>query len=82
MAEREPLSLEIPLAEDSARLMDIVADELGPSPLETLERLIQTFGIFAAGYLVRPLGGIVLAHFGDMFGRKKVFAFSILLMAC
>lgn len=43
--------------------------------------LIQTFGIFAAGYLVRPIGGIVLAHFGDRFGRKKVFAFSILLMA-
>src|SRR5262245_60886833 len=43
--------------------------------------LIQTFGIFATGYLVRPLGGIVLAHFGDLFGRKRVFAFSILLMA-
>jgi MFS family permease len=43
--------------------------------------LIQTFGIFAAGYLIRPLGGIVLAHFGDLFGRKKVFALSILLMA-
>ncbi|WP_208250103.1 MFS transporter [Rhizobium sp. T1470] len=42
---------------------------------------IQTFGIFAAGYLVRPLGGIILAHFGDLFGRKRVFAFSILLMA-
>ncbi|MDQ0457853.1 MFS transporter [Rhizobium paknamense] len=42
---------------------------------------IQTFGIFAAGYLVRPIGGIVLAHFGDIFGRKRVFAFSILLMA-
>ena len=44
-------------------------------------KLIQTFGIFAAGYLVRPIGGIVLAHFGDKFGRKRVFAFSILLMA-
>ncbi|KQQ72861.1 MFS transporter [Rhizobium sp. Leaf321] len=43
--------------------------------------LIQTFGIFAAGYLVRPIGGVVLAHFGDTFGRKKVFAFSILLMS-
>jgi MFS family permease len=42
---------------------------------------IQTFGIFAAGYLVRPIGGIVLAHFGDLFGRKRVFTFSILLMA-
>lgn len=43
--------------------------------------MIQTFGIFAAGYLVRPLGGIVLAHYGDRHGRKRVFAFSILLMA-
>lgn len=41
---------------------------------------IQTFGIFAAGYFFRPLGGIILAHFGDLFGRKRVFAFSILLM--
>ncbi|ACD73067.1 hypothetical protein P053_02651 [Brucella abortus 01-4165] len=43
--------------------------------------LIQTFGIFAAGYLVRPVGGIVLAHFGDKFGRKRVFAFSVFLMS-
>lgn len=38
------------------------------------------FGIFAAGYLARPLGGIVIAHFGDKFGRKNVFMLSILLM--
>lgn len=43
--------------------------------------MIQTFGIFAAGYLVRPIGGIILAHYGDRYGRKRVFAFSILLMA-
>lgn len=41
----------------------------------------QTFGIFAAGYLARPLGGIVMAHFGDLFGRKRMFMLSILLMA-
>lgn len=44
-------------------------------------RLLQTFGIFAAGYVVRPLGGIVMAHFGDLLGRKKMFNMSILLMA-
>lgn len=43
--------------------------------------LIQTFGIFAAGYLVRPVGGIILAHFGDKFGRKRVFALSVFLMS-
>jgi MFS family permease len=44
-------------------------------------RQMQTFGIFAAGYLVRPLGGIIMAHFGDLVGRKKMFTLSILLMA-
>lgn len=27
----------------------------------------------AAGYLARPLGGIVMAHFGDLSGRKRMF---------
>ncbi|HWZ92756.1 MAG TPA: MFS transporter, partial [Polyangiaceae bacterium] len=44
-------------------------------------RELQTFGIFAAGYLARPVGGIVIAHFGDLLGRKKMFTLSILLMA-
>jgi MFS family permease len=41
----------------------------------------QTFGIFAAGNLARPLGGIVLAHYGDLLGRKRTFVFSMSLMA-
>lgn len=44
-------------------------------------RQAQTFGIFAAGYLARPLGGIVMAHFGDLLGRKRMFMLSIFLMA-
>jgi MFS family permease len=44
-------------------------------------RLMQTFGIFAAGSLARPLGGIVMAHFGDLLGRKKMFTLSIFMMA-
>ena len=44
-------------------------------------KLVQTFGIFAAGYLARPLGGILMAHFGDLSGRKRMFMLSILLMA-
>ncbi|WP_028454949.1 MFS transporter [Chitinilyticum litopenaei] len=44
-------------------------------------RQVQTFGIFAAGYLARPLGGIIMAHLGDLFGRKRMFTLSIFLMA-
>jgi MFS family permease len=45
-----------------------------------LEQL-QTFGIFAAGYLARPLGGIIMAHFGDRTGRKRMFTLSVFMMA-
>ncbi|MDY7537203.1 MFS transporter [Undibacterium sp. RTI2.1] len=51
-----------------------------PSVPEWLRQL-QTFGIFAAGYLARPLGGIIMAHFGDLLGRKRMFTLSILLMS-
>ncbi|WP_110686970.1 MFS transporter [Salinicola aestuarinus] len=44
-------------------------------------RMVQTYGIFAAGYLARPLGGIIMAHFGDLLGRKKMFTLSIFLMS-
>jgi len=52
-----------------------------PTDIPDWLRLLQTFGIFAAGYLARPLGGIVIAHFGDLLGRKRMFTFSIVLMA-
>jgi MFS family permease len=52
-----------------------------PPQISEWLRQLQTFGIFAAGYLARPLGGIVIAHFGDLLGRKKMFTLSIFLMA-
>lgn len=52
-----------------------------PPDVSDWVRQLQTYGIFAAGYLARPLGGIVMAHFGDLVGRKRMFTFSIFLMA-
>lgn len=52
-----------------------------PADMPEWLRLMQTFGIFAAGYLARPLGGIIMAHFGDLLGRKKMFTLSIFMMA-
>lgn len=52
-----------------------------PPEMPDALRQLQTFAIFAAGYLARPLGGIVMAHFGDLLGRKRMFTFSIVLMA-
>ncbi len=43
--------------------------------------MLAIWGIFAAGYFVRPIGGIILAHFGDKYGRKRIFSLTIFLMA-
>ncbi len=44
-------------------------------------RQLQAFGLFAAGYLARPLGGIIMAHFGDRTGRKRMFTLSVFMMS-
>jgi MFS family permease len=44
-------------------------------------RQLQAFGLFAAGYLARPLGGIIMAHFGDRSGRKRMFTLSVFMMS-
>jgi MFS family permease len=41
---------------------------------------IAAFGTLAAGYVARPLGGIVFGHFGDRLGRKSMLVLSIILM--
>ncbi|TLS46581.1 MHS family MFS transporter [Streptomyces montanus] len=41
---------------------------------------IAAFGTFAAGYLARPLGGILFGHFGDRLGRKSMLLLTMGLM--
>ncbi|WP_405824286.1 MHS family MFS transporter [Streptomyces sp. NBC_01390] len=43
---------------------------------------IAAFGTFAAGYVARPLGGIVFGHFGDRLGRKSMMLLTMTLMGC
>jgi MHS family proline/betaine transporter-like MFS transporter len=57
-----------------------IADAVFPNPTPLIS-LIVTFGAFAAGYLARPIGGIVLSHFGDRYGRRRVFLVSIFVMS-
>lgn len=59
----------------------VIGDLFFPADIPDWLRQVQTFAIFAAGYLARPLGGLIMAHFGDSQGRKKMFSLSILLMA-
>jgi MFS transporter, MHS family, proline/betaine transporter len=57
-----------------------IADAIFPNPTPLIS-LMVSFAAFAAGYLARPIGGIVLSHFGDRFGRRRVFLISIFVMS-
>lgn len=42
--------------------------------------LFASFSTLAAGYLARPLGGVIFGHFGDRLGRKKALVVSMVMM--
>jgi MFS transporter, MHS family, proline/betaine transporter len=44
-------------------------------------QLLSAFGVFALGYLMRPLGGALIGHIGDHFGRRAALTFSVTAMA-
>ncbi|MDR5816320.1 MULTISPECIES: MFS transporter [unclassified Caballeronia] len=42
--------------------------------------MLAAFSVLAIGYVIRPLGGIVLSSWGDRFGRRPVFIGSIIVV--
>ncbi|MGO2037609.1 MAG: MFS transporter [Brevibacterium sp.] len=42
--------------------------------------LLLAFATFGVAYVARPVGALVLGHFGDRVGRKKVMLFTVILM--
>ncbi|WP_219418176.1 MFS transporter [Pseudonocardia nigra] len=42
--------------------------------------LMLSFGTLAAGYLARPLGGLIFGHLGDRLGRKAMLVVTLVLM--
>ncbi|MCA2224302.1 MFS transporter [Nonomuraea aurantiaca] len=46
----------------------------------SLVPLLSTYGIFAVGFFMRPLGGLLVGAFADRFGRKAAMTFTIVLM--
>jgi MHS family proline/betaine transporter-like MFS transporter len=57
-----------------------IADAMfpGTSPIVSL---MASFAAFATGYLARPIGGLVLSHYGDRYGRRRVFLWSLFVMS-
>lgn len=42
--------------------------------------LLTTFGVFAIGFLMRPVGGLIIGHYADHVGRRKALILSLALM--
>jgi MHS family proline/betaine transporter-like MFS transporter len=65
-------------------LFGFLAPILSPLFFPTEDRLaslLATYGVFALGFLMRPVGGVFFGHIGDRLGRKKALEWSVLLMA-
>src|SRR5689334_24952315 len=43
--------------------------------------ILAVFAVFAVGFLMRPVGGVLFGWAGDRFGRKAVLVTTMLLMA-
>jgi MHS family proline/betaine transporter-like MFS transporter len=43
--------------------------------------LLLTYGAFATGFIMRPIGALIMGHIGDKWGRKSAFILSLMMMA-
>src|SRR5205085_11145154 len=41
---------------------------------------LASFGTYAVGFVARPIGGIVIGHYGDRVGRKAMLVLTLLVM--
>src|SRR5262249_20363494 len=48
---------------------------------DPVAQLLSAFGVFALRYLMRPVGGVLVGHIGDRFGRRVALTSSVAAMA-
>ncbi len=48
---------------------------------DPVAQILAAFGIFAVGYIMRPVGGAIVGHIGDRLGRRAALTFSVAAMA-
>jgi MFS transporter, MHS family, proline/betaine transporter len=58
----------------------IIGKSFFPSSDPTVS-LLAAYGVFAAAFLVRPLGSVVFGHIADRHGRKPALTISVAMMA-
>jgi MFS family permease len=59
----------------------VIARLFFPPEMPEAAKTFQAFALFSLGFLLRPFAGAICGHFGDRFGRKRMFIVTVLLMA-
>ena len=59
----------------------VIIGELFFPSSDPMVSLLKSFGVFAVGFVMRPVGAILFGHIGDKYGRKKALTISIIMMA-
>ena len=47
---------------------------------DPLVSTLLAYGTFAAGFIARPIGGVIFGHYGDRIGRKPLLVLTLMLM--
>ena len=47
---------------------------------DPLAGTLAAFGTYAVGFLARPIGGIIIGHYGDRIGRKSMLILTLVIM--
>ena len=57
-----------------------IGEAFFPADVPSLQ-LLSAFAVFAMGYLMRPIGGLLLGPIGDLVGRRALLLVSVAVMA-
>jgi MFS family permease len=58
----------------------LIINKLFFPQLSPLAGTLAAFATFAIGFIIRPIGGVVISHIGDRYGRKPALIFCITIM--
>ena len=48
--------------------------------VDALTGTLAAYGTYAVGFVARPLGGIIIGHYGDKVGRKSMLVLTLMIM--
>eukprot|EP00041_Stephanoeca_diplocostata_P023962 m.598589 g.598589 ORF g.598589 m.598589 type:complete len:476 (+) comp22422_c0_seq8:221-1648(+) len=62
-------------------LADVIGDVFFPSDQSQKTKLMSSFAIFGAAFIMRPIGGVLFGWLGDKYGRKFSLVASVAMMS-